>query len=163
MSRNDVNNSQDVIDSRSVIDRIKDLESDKEDLQSAIDEAKQAVADFVPLEDPEENEQALEDLNVALQDANNALDDWVDASELAALLALQEECEGYSDWTYGETLIRESYWETYVQEFAEDIGAIKTDAGWPYTCIDWERAAKELAYDYTTVTFDGVDYYIRSS
>jgi len=29
-------------------------------------------------------------------------------------------------------------------------------------CIDWERAAKELRYDYTTVNFDGEDYLIRA-
>lgn len=33
---------------------------------------------------------------------------------------------------------------------------------WPYTCIDWEHAAKELRYDYSAADFDGVTYWIRS-
>jgi hypothetical protein len=39
---------------------------------------------------------------------------------------------------------------------------IPDNLSWPLTCIDWERAARELAYDYSSVSFDGTDYYIRS-
>ena len=83
-------------------------------------------------------------------------------AELTALLALQEQAEGYAaDWRYGEGLIRDSYFETYARELADDIGAIKDGASWPYTCIDWEQAARELQMDYTSVEFDGVTYWIR--
>lgn len=36
------------------------------------------------------------------------------------------------------------------------------DASWPNTCIDWDEAARELQYDYFTVEFDGITYWIRS-
>lgn len=36
----------------------------------------------------------------------------------------------------------------FAQRFAEDIGAINDDATWPNDCIDWDRAARELMYDY---------------
>ena len=47
-----------------------------------------------------------------------------EAEELKALKALQDEAESQSDWTYGATLIKDSYFETYAQDLAEDIGAI---------------------------------------
>ena len=85
-----------------------------------------------------------------------------DHDEYRALKELAEEAEGYApDWTFGEALIRDSYFEDYARELAEDIGAIKGDESWPLSFIDWERAADALKQDYTSVTFDGVDYWIR--
>ena len=52
--------------------------------------------------------------------------------------------------------------EEYARELAEDIGAIPRDTAWPCTCIDWEQAAKELAHDYSLVTYQGDDYYVRA-
>lgn len=94
-------------------------------------------------------------------------DDWRrenpdDADELAALEALADEAEGYGDWADGATLIHAEYWEDYVRELAEDIGAIDRNASWPHTCIDWKAAAEEFEADYMTVEFDGVTYYMRA-
>lgn len=69
--------------------------------------------------------------------------------------------EGIEDWTFGATLIHESYFKTYAQELAEDIGAIDRDAAWPLSYIDWDAAADALKMDYTAVTFDGETYYVR--
>ncbi len=92
-----------------------------------------------------------------LQDGGDSLDE-----ELKALLALQEEAEGYSeDWKYGSTLIRDSYFKEYAQDLADDIGAIDRQALWPLTCIDWDQAARELQMDYTSVEFDGITYWVR--
>lgn len=60
------------------------------------------------------------------------------------------------------TLIPERDFVEYAQELAYDIGALKDNATWPYTCIDWDHAAVELSYDYNLVTYDGTDYYILS-
>jgi antirestriction protein len=38
--------------------------------------------------------------------------------------------------------------EEFAQQLAEDIGAIQ-EQDWPYTCIDWEQAAREIMYDYS--------------
>jgi hypothetical protein len=120
MSTNEISNTDDVIDSRDVIERIAALES-----------------------------------------ASTFLDaDQI--AELNALQALAEQGEDCGDWKHGETLIRETYFQEWAQDFAEDIGAVERDVKWPYTCIDWEHAARELKYDYTTIDFDGVDYLIRS-
>jgi hypothetical protein len=86
-----------------------------------------------------------------------------DRERLKALVALEAEAEGYApDWQDGAGLIRDSYFETYAQELADDIGAIDPKASWPLDCIDWSRAARELKMDYTAVEFDGVTYWVRS-
>lgn len=103
----------------------------------------------------------IEELEALGGDDENPMDES-DIQELKALRALAEEA-AYSaeDWKYGATLIRDSYFKDYAQELAEDIGAINKDATWPNTCIDWDQAARELQQDYTSVTFDGIDYWIR--
>ena len=120
-------NTDDVIDSRDVIKRIEELETD---------------------------------IEIAKEDEEEIDDD--DTKELAALKELAKECEGYSDWQYGEALIRDSYFEDYAQQLAEDCGMVNTDSNWPNNCIDWKQAASELQMDYTYVDFDGVDYWIRN-
>jgi antirestriction protein len=99
-------------------------------------------------------EEASEDLTLPLDEDERA--------ELEALRSLAKEAADYApDWEYGETLVRESYFEDYARDFADDIGAITPDTSWPMNCIDWEQAARELAMDYTHVDFDGVTYLIR--
>lgn len=117
-----ISNSDDIIDSRDVLDRIAELQADISDGGLTADEE----------------------------------------SELESLLKLSGEAEDYApDWQYGEVMVRDSYFQTYAQELADDIGAIPSDAAWPLTCIDWERAARELRQDYTSVDFDGVTYWVR--
>lgn len=38
--------------------------------------------------------------------------------------------------------------EDFAEETAEQLGLINENASWPHSCIDWERAAHELMYDY---------------
>lgn len=127
-------NFDDIIDSRDIIERIKELKAHRAGYERSED---------------------------------NSFRDWRDecedeATELAVLLALQEAAEGYSeDWRDGAALIRDSYFKTYAQELADDIGALKDTDSWPMRCIDWEQAARELQQDYTSVEFDGVTYWVR--
>lgn len=137
----EITNSADIIDSRDIIARIEYLESEQESLL--------------------DGEKGPEDLSDEKRAAFFAWEQEY-GHELDSLRALVEEAEGCPDWAYGEALIRDSYFEEYAQQLAEDIGAIPDDAKWPCTCIDWEQAARELKYDYTSVSFDGVDYWIRS-
>jgi hypothetical protein len=88
-------------------------------------------------------------------------------SELATLESLLAELAGNGgdeQWEgswYPVTLIRDSYFEDYARELAEDIGAVSVVAPWPTYCIDWERAARDLRMDYSSVEFDGVTYWTR--
>ncbi|NCC41704.1 MAG: hypothetical protein EOM21_20270 [Gammaproteobacteria bacterium] len=127
----EISNNDDIIDSRDIIARIAELESDIEDLLEEEDES------------PE-----LEELQ----------------AELSALKELADEASGYaSDWTYGETLIRDSYFKEYAEQLADDLGLINSDAAWPTCHINWDEAADSLKHDYSRVDFDGVDYWVRAS
>jgi hypothetical protein len=121
----DISNNDNAIDSRDVISRIKELESEKEDCK--------------------ENQEEFEN-----------------QEELDSLIALQDQCERYVvDWKYGEILIRDTYFQDYAKELAEECDMIKDDSKWPLNCIDWEKAADELQQDYISVEFDGETYWIR--
>lgn len=87
--------------------------------------------------------------------------DIEDIRERVILRALIDEGETLVDWNYGVALIRDTYFEDYARELAEDIGAINRDDGWPAYCIDWAEAARDLQGDYTAIEYDGVTYWAR--
>lgn len=133
-----IDNTQDIIDSRDVIARIEELESNRESILEYIEEG---------------------------EETQESLDQWDEdeGQELEALRELAEEAENYApDWQHGEALIRDSYFEEYAEELARDIYGSDIDSGkWPFYCIDWDRAARDLKQDFTCVDFDGVEYWIR--
>lgn len=162
MSR-DVNNSQDILDSRDIIARIEELESLRDDANTTAEEIIEANK-TVPFDKPEDVQEVPTKIT-----AKNGIEYYTsvdfaedEQEELEILQALAEEGSGSPDWQHGETLIRDSYFETWAQEFAEEIGAIKKSVVWPYTFIDWERAASELQQDYMSVEFGDVTYWIRA-
>ena len=169
MRSTEIDNSADIIDSRDVIERLEELESEREDLQTAIDEAREAYDEAKEEDEKAQSDEEgttmsehnLDQVEITMDEATESLADWDNADEYKHLKALAEQCEGYGDWRYGETLIRDSYFETYAQQLADDSGAIK-DNSWPCNCIDWEQAASELQSDYTSVEFDGTTYWMRS-
>lgn len=142
--------SADIIDVRDIIERVEELEAQRECLRSEFDEDEaNAGVDFDNwvCNQTEWSREAQEELD-----------------GLTALLADLEGMGGDEQWRghwYPITLIRDSYFRTYAEELADDIGAIPRDAGWPLTCIDWEQAARELRYDYSGVDIDGVTYWTR--
>lgn len=108
----------------------------------------------------------VEELETQRDDEDEEMD-GEEVTELATLRELLSDLAGNGgdeDWRgdwYPITLIRESHFENYAQELAEDIGAIDRNASWPNTCIDWEAASEALLMDYTSTEFDGVTYYYR--
>ena len=132
-STREISNNGDIIDSRDVIARIEALQDERDTMEQTSPEA------LVEWDNSDEGQ------------------------ELKALLALADEAEGYvDDWKHGAALIRESYFAEYAEQLAEDIGDYNSrDVKWPYTCIDWEKAADELRGDYTEVDFSGVTYLVR--
>jgi hypothetical protein len=127
----EINNSEDYLDSRDIQERIDWLESD---------DASADKWENKEIEEFQEELKALADLKTQ----------YVDSF-------------GQSSWEFGAQFIRESYFEDYAQELAEDIGAINSEASWPNSCIDWEQAARELSMDYTSFDFDGVEYLAREA
>jgi len=150
MKTNEVDNGQDIIDSRDIIARIDELQSLlDEDFECPDCEQSEPISEWGEKETcPHCGEGQL-----------IGLDDEKD--ELEILKDLASQCN-YGDWDFGTTLIRDSYFEQYAQELAEDIGAIDRNANWPLNNIDWDTAADELKIDYTCVNFDGEDYWLRA-
>ena len=137
-----IDNTQDVLDSREIIGRIEELEAERADLVS----------------------EATDDTNVEIAAAKTALADWDEDNlvELDALKSLAEQASSSPDWQYGETLVRDSHFTIYAEELAEDCGMLDHKATWPYTCIDWDLAVRDLKMDYYCVDFDGIDYWVRA-
>lgn len=136
-----VNNSQDIIDSRDVIALIEELEAEIFDLETERDELNEEFVDR-----KNDIEQELKELQ----------------AELTTLKELAEQGESSPDWSYGETLVSDSYFVKYAEQLADDLGVINRDLAWPLNHLNWEAAAKELKQDYFDVEFGDVIYWIRS-
>lgn len=103
---------------------------------------------------------------------HNALIDHEEsvAQDVAPYIGLAEQLgcdttpDALRDWAndFEPTLIADDYFKEYAQELADDIGAVDKDLGWPGSFIDWDAAADALRQDYTSVTYDGDDYLVRS-
>lgn len=157
---------RDIIDSRSVIERIKELEAEREPLAAAVEVARETL-NALPKASADDGD-ALAEIAAAqdaLDDAEEALFDWDDGEEgdeLKALKDLAEDGEQFPDWRHGTALIVDWYFEDYAREMAEDLhGDAVRDAHWPFNHIDWEAAANALKMDYGEVTFDGETYLVR--
>ena len=117
-----IDNTQDIIDSRDIIDRIEELTEQFSEID--LEAAREAW-----------NTDRL----------NNADDELI---ELFHLQDLAEECEGYADWKYGELLIRDSYFTDYVYDLVRDVGDMPREIP-SYIEIDWEATAKNIQQDYS--------------
>lgn len=138
------------IDSRDVIKAIEELESDLRD------ECAEELRLGIDQDDDPTDEQFEKWLAEAAESGHE------EAQELIVLRELAEEGEGFPDWRYGATLIRESDFIEYAQQFAEEIGALPRDANWPACHIDWEAAAASLRQDYSEVQFGDETYLVRA-
>lgn len=165
--KTEISNQDNVIDSRDVIARIEELESERQTLIDEIEEAEEALGAI----DCDNEEEAYVGAEETLQDAKGALVEWdasEEAEELAALKALEEEASSSPDWEYGETLIHEDYFTKYIEELIDDCyempKEMKYGGDWPWrhVVIDYEAAAEEAKNDYSKVDFDGTNYWIRA-
>lgn len=157
---NDITNMEDILDVRSIIERFEELEGEKQNLEDALTEAHEAM------EAAADNDQDLID---AYETAKSEYADWAsseDNQEFETLEKLLDDLRGNGgdeqwrgDW-YPVTLICDSYFEDYARELVQDIGDMPN--GIPhYIEIDWERTARNIRVDYSSVEFDGVTYWYR--
>lgn len=148
----EISNKDNLIDSRDIIDRIKELAK----FQIEVFNEQQSIEGDDDLQIDEEDythEHFRHWLNEAPSDE--------DREELKTLLALNDECENLSDWTYGETLIHSSHWVQYVEDLLIDCGDLPREIP-HYIAIDWEKTADNIEQDYMRVDFDGEEYLIRN-
>lgn len=109
-----------------------------------------ALADYDDEIDPDSVNEDDPDTRESIKDEYGEI-----AEEIRAL----EGC--VPDWYHGSTLIREDHFKDYAQQYAEDTGAVNDDAGWPNSCIDWDKAADELQADYSSVELGDHTYLVR--
>lgn len=146
--------TDDVIDVRDLIERYEELETD---LLACFNEQQTIEGDHTETDNPEDS--AFQEwLKVTMHE---------DYAEFIDLLCVLKELKGgggdeqwRGDW-YPVTLIRDSHFEQYARDLAEDCGAVNKNQGWPNYCIDWEYAAKELQYDYSSTDIYGATYWFR--
>ncbi len=145
----DISNSDDIIDSRDVIERIEELESEIESL-------KEAEQEYI---DEDANDETHVDYP-QYRRIKNELGDLEE--ELKILTDFQDELEGYCEWKDGATLIRDDYFTEYSKELCIELGDIPKNL--PYyieSNINWTGVAEDLQADYTSGEFDGVTYWAR--
>lgn len=139
------------------MDELEDLESC---LQDARDEMQAALDQMDDEEIPEpQREDNLEDARGEVEDAEAAFgeDEEVELDELRELSA-----EVGGDWRYGETLIPVELFPEYVEELCRDCGYISNDLP-HWIVVDWEATAENVPMDYSLVTYQGNEYYVRIS
>lgn len=140
------NDNMKTLDTRDLNDRKIELEGYRDALDTA-------CALLAEAETEQEKEQAQESVELAELDFSEA-----EAEELAELETLEDEI---SEWRHGETLVRDCDFVDYVEEMLKDCGDLPKGIPW-YIAIDWQKTADNIAMDYSIVTFQGQDYYVRS-
>ncbi len=128
--KNDISNSQDTLDVRDIIARVEELESEIDNMKDAGTSHEMETIEFEALH------QLLNEMK-----GNGGDEQWK------------------GDW-YPVTMIRDSYFETAMDELLEDIGEMKSYDKIPsYLKITVDYDA--LQSDYTSVEYDGVMYWYR--
>lgn len=146
-----ISNNEDIMDSRDICERITELESEVTSVTMAASNLSDEQWD-----DLSENQRA-QHIHTMAEAGND------DAVEYTTLKKIVEEIDNYGgdNAEDGVTLIRDTYFKDYAQELAEDICEMGKATDWPFRCIDWQQAARELKMDYTSLEFDGITYYYR--
>jgi hypothetical protein len=155
------NNMHDILDVRSLIERIEELEAEREQLQDHVD----ACEDAYNYHDSEDTQSTPE--WEELKTARAQLQEWDNGpenEERVSLMTIMEDLRGAGgdeqwrgDW-YPITLIRGSYFEEYMDQLIDDIGDIPRDLP-AYMRIELDYSM--LQQDYTSIDIDGVDYWYR--
>jgi hypothetical protein len=138
------------------IDELNERLEELTALKEAVQDAETALAEAETDEEKEEASSDLEDAKIVFS--------VFEIKELEALEELKNdigESRGKISEDGGPFIHCDDFVE-YAQELAEEIGALDLNASWPMTCIDWDKAAKELSADYSVITWDGNDYYFRA-
>jgi len=136
MAKRELDNTQDILDVRDIIERVEHLRE---------------------LRQPGP---------VDLGEDDNDQDQDVLFAELATLESLLSELKGYGgdhDWEgdwYPVTLVRDSYFVEYAQELVEECFEMPKDLP-SFIEIDWKATARNIRVDYGSVEFDGVTYWYR--
>lgn len=143
-----VSSSDNYIDPADVESEADQYDSDIYDKEEEITEAKDELEE----EDATDEQVALELKISELEDELTAIKD-----EGESIMTLRDDC---SDYARGSNLISESVFGEYCEEFAYDTGEISRDSQMAFY-VDWDKYAEDMKMDYTTITFEGTDFYVQ--
>lgn len=151
----------------------RDLYKRQQELQDELDTLLDEIADLKDLKEElddqyaeEENQKYIDDLTARLEECieeieavEQALAEWQEENqeELDELNTLENQI---GEWRYGAALIPEDDFTEYVQDMAEDVGAVGESSSW--IVIDWEATADGVKMDYSTCEYQGETYYFRA-
>lgn len=123
-----------------ILDNLKDENQEDEELEDFdSDHIEFEVYDWNDLEDYENLQDV--DLLEDIADYNGYYDlDVLDAC-VACDISISDCDEAYSGHFESD--------EDFAEDMAEQLGYMNESKEWPFNCIDWTFAAKELMYDYS--------------
>jgi hypothetical protein len=105
-------------------------------------------------EDIQDSKDTLKALASLAEDLNQSCDEEDADSVAEALEAAMN--------VYGPTLISEDHFEEAMKQDVKELGYLPDEMPWWLeNAIDWSQVAESLQQDYTSVSFDGADWYIR--
>ncbi|MAX51511.1 MAG: hypothetical protein CMH22_05985 [Methylophaga sp.] len=155
---NPINNT--VFDSRDLIEYKEELENDI--LDAYIDwaenhnEYKEEETEELEIPDSFDEIEFLNEESFIVT-CSDLIEEYEDIEDFC------EELENNSsDFKYGESIIHESYFEEYCEDFCRDCGYIADNT--PAIIennIDWAGIAEDMKIDYAEVEYNGETYYIR--
>ena len=172
--KTDFNWGDDIIDSRSIIARHEELKEEYESLAEALEEAQHELGKIKRINEEldarDECSASLDEWEDDIDKAQEALDDFnksFEKDELDTLTEVIAQGEDSPDWSYGETLIKDSYFTQYTQDLIEDTYEVPAELSsgkwpWNHVNVDYESAADELKSDYISIDVDGESYWIRA-
>jgi hypothetical protein len=131
---NEINNAQDVLNSRDIFKRIEELEDIRDSL--------------------------LENNVLAEWEES---DEYIEFTQLTDFIKGFRGYGGEVEWRgywYPTTLINDIYFVDYINQFLEDCGDIPQDFP-AWIVIDWEKTAENIKQNYVSSEFDGVTYWAR--
>jgi chromosome segregation ATPase len=150
-----IDSSSDCISSHELKDAIAALEEERDALVERADEIQQQIS-FIKLSDVADPD-GLERCENDLAEVEQTAKEW-EAENGQYLTKLQVVADEVGD----EVMVKESHWVDYVEELVKDIGDMPRNIP-HYIVIDWDATADNIQQDYSSVEFEGVTYYYRST
>ena len=132
--------TDDVIDSRDLIEALKDYRDQLEDLEERLEDL------------PEDAEEENEDLMGEIELLND---------EYAWMVEIEGNLEDESEWNAGLFLIADHHFTDYMEEYFCEIGDVDPDS-FLHQFIDWDSVAEAMKPDYDEIEAEGQSFYYRA-
>lgn len=107
------------------------------------------------------NEKDADDFSGILEVVDELVDWRKNESETLEDLQKFKDAVNSAEWKYGITFINEYHWENFVHDLVEETTDLNRLPSYITDNINWDGVAEDIAVDYTTVTFDGEEFYFR--